>query len=98
MKSMRQKQNSILQLVKLIKLLVKALFTVIMVIAKNLVFIKNSILCQLNKNLPNIVLGSFLFYRLIILYLHNSNDIYVSIRPRFNLSSLSVNPSILLSN
>src|SRR5699024_4378927 len=80
MKSMRQKQNSILQLVKLIKLLVKVLFTVIMVIAKNLVFIKNSILCQLNKKLPNILFGSFLFYPIIILYINNSNAIDLSIR------------------
>src|SRR5690625_6785533 len=98
MKSMRQKQNSILQLVKLIKLLVKVLFTVIMVIAKNLVFIKNSILCQLNKKLPNILFGSFLFYPLIILYINNSNAIDLSIRPLFIFASVSVISFILFSN
>src|SRR5699024_9002651 len=94
MKSMRQKQNSILQLVKLIKLLVKVLFTVIMVIAKNLVFIKNSILCQLNKKLPNILL----FYPLIILYINNSNAIDLSIRPLFIFASVSVISFIIFSN
>src|SRR5699024_3091483 len=78
------------QVVKLIKLLVKVLFTVIMVIAKNLVFIKNSILCQLNKKLPNILFGSFLFYPLIILYINNSNAIDLSIRPLFIFASVSV--------
>src|SRR5690625_7870645 len=98
MKSMRQKQNSILQLVKLIKLLVKVLFTVIIVIAKNLVFIKNSILCQLNKKLPNILFGSFLFYPLIILYINNSNAIDLSIRPLFIFASVSVISFIIFSN
>src|SRR5699024_9045651 len=98
MKSMRQKQNSILQLVKLIKLLVKVLFTVIMVIAKNLVFIKNSTLCQLNKKLPNILFGSFLFYPLIILHINNTNAIDLSIRPLILFASLSVIPFIIFSN
>src|SRR5699024_12768989 len=98
MKSMRQKQNSILQLVKLIKLLVKVLFTVIMVIAKNLVFIKNSILCQLNKILPNILFGSFLFYPLIILYINNSNAIDLSIRLLFIFASFSFISFIIFSN
>src|SRR5699024_4278457 len=98
MKSMRQKQNSILQLVKLIKLLVKVLFTVIMVIAKNLVFIKNSILCQLNKKLPNICFVSFLFYHFIILYIYYSNSIDLSIHPLFIFASVSVFSFIIFSN
>src|SRR5699024_6252768 len=106
MKSMRQKQNSILQLVKLIKLLVNVLFTVIMVIAKNLVFIKNSILCQHNKKLTKIFLVNFtyfyyvncLFYLFIILYINNLNAIDLSICPLFIFSSVSVISFIIFSN
>src|SRR5699024_8585329 len=95
---MRQQQNSILQLVTLIKQKVKLLFTVIMVIAIYLVFIKNSILCQLNKQLPNFLFGSFLFYPLIILYINNSNAIDLSIRPLFIFASVSVISFIIFSN
>src|SRR5690625_3814638 len=82
----------------MINFLVNLLITIIMVITKNLVYIKNSILCQLNKKLPNILFGSFLFYPLIILYINNSNAIDLSIRPLFIFASVSVISFIIFSN
>src|SRR5690625_5662280 len=74
------------------------LFNVLLDIAKNLVYSKYSILCQLNKKLPNILFGSFLFYPLIILYINNSNAIDLSIRPLFIFASVSVISFIIFSN